>query len=45
MNLIDLDDSSGSKITLPDPEEVFGEVDTLRKEIQKQIELRKEKEK
>lgn len=45
MNLINLDDTFGSKITLPDPEEVFRDIDTLRRELQEQIDLRSKREK
>lgn len=45
MNLIDLDDTFGSEITLPDPKEVFGDIDTLRRELQEQIDLRSKREK
>lgn len=33
VNLIDLDDTSGFEITLPDLEKVFGDIDTLRREL------------
>lgn len=45
VNLIDLDDTSESEITLLDPEEVFGEIDSLRREIQEQIDLKSKREK
>lgn len=45
MNLIDLDDTSGFEITLPDQEEVFGDIDTLRRELQEQIDLKSKREK
>lgn len=40
VNLIDLDDTSRSEITLPDPEEGFGDIDILRRELQEHIGLR-----
>lgn len=45
VNLIDLDDTSGSKITLPDSEESFGDIDILKRELQEQIYLRSKREK
>lgn len=45
VNLIDLDDTSSFDVTLPDPKDVFGDINSLRREIQKQAEFRVKREK
>ncbi|XP_059069368.1 uncharacterized protein LOC131859520 [Cryptomeria japonica] len=45
VNLIDLDDTFGSEITIRDPKEFFGDIDTLGRELQEKIDLRSKREK
>lgn len=45
VNLIDLDDTSSSDVTLPNLDDVFGDINYLKQEIQEQAKLRVKREK
>lgn len=45
LNLINLDDTSSSDVTFPDPDDIFGDTNSLRWEIQAQAKLRVKREK